>query len=181
MKLIPIKETFIDNKIIILRDERVILDMHLAELYEVETRVLKQAVRRNIERFPDDFMFELTDDEIDIMVSQDVIPSRQVLGGALPFAFTENGVAMISSVLKNKKSIEVNISIMRAFTLLRKLFQSESEIKQELEDIKGIVLEQGSSIQILFDYVNQLEKIKEDELSFKKRTRIGYKQSDKQL
>ena len=110
MNLIPIKESVIANKIFILREERVILDMHLAELYEVETRVLKQAVRRNIERFPNDFMFVLTDDEIDIMVSQNVIPSRQVLGGASPFAFTENGVAMISSALKNKKSIEENIS-----------------------------------------------------------------------
>ena len=89
MKLIPIKESAIANKIFILREERVILDMHLAELYEVETRVLKQAVRRNIERFPNDFMFILTDDEIDIMVSQNVIPSKQLLGGAYPFAFTE--------------------------------------------------------------------------------------------
>jgi hypothetical protein len=84
----------IANKIILLRDEKVIIDFHLSELYEIETRVLKQAVRRNKDRFPDDFMFELTDNEIDIMVSQNVIPSKQVLGGAKPFAFTETGVAM---------------------------------------------------------------------------------------
>lgn len=176
MRLNPVKEIVIANKIIILRDERLILDMHLAELYEVETRVLKQAVRRNIERFPNDFMFELTDDEIDIMVSQNVIPSRQVLGGAHPFAFTENGVAMISSVLKNKKSIEVNISIMRAFTLLRKLFQSENMIIKELEQIKGIVLDQGSSIQLLFEYLDHLEEDKKEEQDFKTRPKIGYKQ-----
>lgn len=110
MKLIPIKESVIANKIFILREERVILDLHLSELYEVETRVLKQAIRRNIERFANDYMVILTDDEIDIMVSQNMIPSRQLLGGAYPFAFTENGVEMISSVLKNNKADNRKIS-----------------------------------------------------------------------
>ena len=86
------------------------LDVHLAELYEVETRVLKQAVRRNKDRFPDDFMNELTDDEIEYVVSQTVIPSKRQLGGAVPFALTENGVAMLSSVLTSKRAIEVNIA-----------------------------------------------------------------------
>jgi hypothetical protein len=84
-------EAVIASKIITLRDERVILDVHLAELYDVETRVLKQAVRRNRDRFPDDFMYELTDVEIDTVVSQNVIPAKKFLGGATPFAFTENG------------------------------------------------------------------------------------------
>ena len=96
------------------------LDFDLAELYEVETRVLKQAVKRNIQRFPPDFMFELTGNEINNLVSQNVIPSKSYLGGAAPFAFLEPGVAMLSSVLKSAKAIEVNINIIRAFIAVRK-------------------------------------------------------------
>jgi len=87
----------------LLREEKVMLDVHFAEMYGVETRALKQAVRRNFDLFPDDFMFELTPEEIDIVVSQNVIPSRKHLGGSAPFAFTETGVAMLSSVLKSKR------------------------------------------------------------------------------
>ncbi|MBK9735744.1 MAG: ORF6N domain-containing protein [Saprospiraceae bacterium] len=116
-----------------MRDERVILDIHLAELYGVETRVLKQAVKRNIERFPDDFMFELNDDEIDEVVSQNVIPSKSYFGGANPYAFTETGVAMLSSVLKSSKAVEMNIAIMRTFVALRKLAINYDELLKKLE------------------------------------------------
>jgi hypothetical protein len=92
----------------------------LAELYEVETKVLKQAVKRNIERFPHDFMFELNEEEIQLMVSQFVIPSKSYFGGSKPFAFSEQGVSMLSAVLKSKKAIQVSISIMRAFTIIKK-------------------------------------------------------------
>lgn len=95
-----------------IRNQKVMLDFDLAELYETETRILKQAVRRNIERFPRDFMFELTESEIVLLVSQSVIPSKSKLGGAKPYAFTEQGVAMLSSVLNNEKAIEINIAIM---------------------------------------------------------------------
>jgi hypothetical protein len=105
-------EAIIASKIFPIREEKVILDVHHAELYEVETRVLKQAVRRNRDRFLYDFMYELTDVEIEHVVSQKVIPSKRHLGGAVPFAFTENGVAMLSSVLTSKRAIEVNIAIM---------------------------------------------------------------------
>src|SRR5437870_4265474 len=98
----------IQKKIYEIRMQKAMLDYDLAALYEVETRALKQAVRRNIHRFPEDFMFELTRDEIEQMVSQNVIPSKSYLGGALPFAFTEQGVAMLSSVLKSKKAVQVN-------------------------------------------------------------------------
>ena len=95
--------SIIQNKIYEIRGIRVMLDFDLAEMYQVETRALKQAVKRNISRFPSDFMFVLTEQEIDIMVSQFVIPSKKHLGGALPFAFTEQGVAMLSSVLRSEK------------------------------------------------------------------------------
>jgi hypothetical protein len=126
----------IQGKIFIIRGSKVMLDFHLAELYEVETRALKQAVRRNMERFPSDFMFELTDEEIDLMVSQNVIPSKSYFGGAIPFAFTEQGVAMLSSVLKSKKAIEVNISIMRAFALLRQHLSDTKELNAKIEALE---------------------------------------------
>lgn len=116
-----LREAIIASKIITIREEKVILDIHLSELYEVETRALKQAVRRNRDRFPYDFMYELTKDEIEFVVSQNVIPFRRHLGGAIPFAFTVYGVAMLSSILNSKRAIDVNIAIMRTFTMLRKM------------------------------------------------------------
>ncbi|MBL7931238.1 MAG: ORF6N domain-containing protein, partial [Bacteroidia bacterium] len=100
------------NQIYNLRGHKVMLDISLAELYGVENRALKQAVRRNADLFPTDFMFILREREVNSMVSQNVIPSRQSLGGALPFAFTETGVAMLSRVLKSKRAKEMNVAIM---------------------------------------------------------------------
>jgi hypothetical protein len=129
----------IQFKIIELRGQKVILDFHLAELYEVETRTLKQAVRRNMERFPDDFMFELSQDEFNVlkinMRSQTVIPSY-VSTGYSPLAFTEQGVAMHSSILKSKKSITVNNAIMRAFVMLRQYFMDYKELKLHIEKLE---------------------------------------------
>jgi len=115
-----VKENKIQDKIFTIRDCQVLLDKDLAELYKVETRTLKQSVRRNRNRFPNDFMYELTNDEIDSLVSQSVIPSRKHLGGAKPFVFTEQGVAILSSVLKSKIAIDVNIAIFRAFAKMRR-------------------------------------------------------------
>jgi len=134
---IAVVEERIIQKIVLLREEKVILDVHLAELYGVETRALKQAVRRNIDRFPVDFMFELTEDEIKTVVSQNVIPHKKYLGGSQPFAFTETGVAMLSSVLKSHTAIEMNIAIMRTFVALRKVASNYQEIMQILTDMRG--------------------------------------------
>ena len=108
------------------------LDFDLAEMYEVETRALKQAVKRNMGRFPVDFMFQLSEQEIRTMVSQSVIPSKSKLGGALPFAFTEQGVAMLSSVLNSEKAIEVNIAIIRTFVLVRQHALNHKELQDKL-------------------------------------------------
>jgi ORF6N domain len=124
------------SKILILRDEKVMLDFHLAEIYGVETRALKQAVRRNLILFPADFMFVLTEQEVEIVVSQNVIPSKQSLGGSNPFAFTEAGVAMLSGVLKSKRAKQMNIAIMRAFVLMRKMLLSNTELRLEIEKNK---------------------------------------------
>jgi hypothetical protein len=108
-----------ERRILHVRGQKVLLDYDLAQLYGVETRALKQAVRRNRDRFPSDFLFELSDGEIDDMVSQNVIPGRGKLGGASPMAFTEQGVAMLSSVLRSPRALKVNIGIMRTFVHLR--------------------------------------------------------------
>ena len=101
----------IASKILLIRGEKIILDFHLAELYRIETRVLKQSVKRNSERFPSDFMFELTENEINNLVSQNVIPSKSYLGGAFPYAFTETGVAMLSSVIKSKQAVDITLPL----------------------------------------------------------------------
>ena len=130
----------IRNKIFEVRGCRVMLDYHLAELYQVETRALKQAVKRNIERFPSDFMFVLTKEEANLLlsigVSQNVIPPDYNFGAALPMAFTEQGVAMLSSVLRSKVAIEVNISIMRAFVLMRQMVIGYEELLRRIEELE---------------------------------------------
>lgn len=170
-----LQEAIIASRIITLRNEKVILDVHLAELYEVETRALKQSVRRNIDRFPSDFMYELTDIEIDYLVSQNVIPSKGHLGGAIPFAFTENGVAMLSSILKSKKAIGINISIIRTFTILRKMMYSHKEILAEMEMVRGRLSDHDNKFLIIFEYLKQFEQSKQQELQQANRKRIGFK------
>lgn len=162
-----IKEDNIANHIYFLRGHNVILDFDLASLYGVETRVLKQAVKRNISRFPDDFMFELSTDEIDFVVSQNVIPSRKHLGGAIPYAFTEQGVAMLSGVLKSSRAIQVNIAIMRAFVQLRKLISTHKDLVNKINDLEKKYDEQ---FKLIFTALRQLIQ-KENE----PRKRIGYK------
>jgi len=122
----------IQHKIYEIRGQRVMMDFDLADLYEVETRVLNQAVKRNIKRFPTDFMFQLSNKEFDNLMSQFVISSW---GGTrkLPFAFTEHGITMLASVLRSEKAIEVNIQIVRAFIALRQYALGYAELNQKLE------------------------------------------------
>ena len=131
----------IRSRIYEVRGVRVMLDFDLAELYQVETRVLKQAVRRNLERFPEDFLFRLTLDESNLLiyneVSQIVIPPGYNTGGAEMFAFTEQGVAMLSSVLRSPRAIQVNISIMRAFVSMRNYIMSTRHIEAELAELRA--------------------------------------------
>lgn len=129
------------------------LDFDLAELYGIETRALKQAVRRNLDRFPDDFMFELVQDETAILVSQNVIPGLGKLGGAMPMAFTEQGVAMLSSVLRSGRAVQVNIAIMRAFVRLRQLLSSHADLAAKLADMEK---KYDSQFRTVFDAIRQL-------------------------
>ena len=140
----------IQKRIFTIRNQQVMIDRDLAELYQVETRALKQAVKRNIERFPDDFMFELTEDEINFMVSQNVIPSKKHLGGAKPYAFTEQGVSMLSSVLKSKIAIDVNIAIFRAFAKMRSFLLANAAIFQKFSYIEQKLLQHDENFEKIF-------------------------------
>jgi hypothetical protein len=169
-------DELIINKIILLRDQKVLVDRDLADLYGVETRVLNQAVKRNIKRFPDDFMFQMTSEEMNIWKSQIVISNNDRMGlRKPPFVFTEQGVAMLSSVLNSDTAILVNIQIMRVFTKLRRLLDSHKEILRKLESIEKKDIEQDEKILLIFEYLKQLEQIKQDETLLKERKRIGFK------
>jgi len=124
------------NQIIIIRNHKVILDRDIARLYQVETSALKRAVKRNISRFPKDFMFILNDSEVDQVVCHFGIPSKSVFGGSNPMVFTEQGVAMLSSVLRSETSVQVNIAIMRAFVHINKILQSNEKITTKLREIE---------------------------------------------
>jgi phage regulator Rha-like protein len=144
------------NRILVIRNQKVILDKDLATLYGVETRSLKQAVKRNIKRFPSDFMFVLNDKEINSMVSQNVIPSKSYLGGAKPYVFTEQGVAMLSSVLNSERAIEINILIMRAFVKLREIISTHKKVEQKLKEIENKLQDQEEQIVQIIQVINEL-------------------------
>lgn len=164
--------TTIKNSIHEIRGKRVILDYELAKMYEVETRVLKQAVRRNLDRFPEDFMFELTEMEIQNLVSQFVIPHIKHLGGAIPFAFTEQGVAMLSSVLKSKKAIQINIFIMRAFVMMRQWSLTYHELAERLAELECKHEQRFDGIEQVLNYFIQKDNQSRQQ---NQRKQVGYK------
>jgi hypothetical protein len=165
----------IADKILYMRGEKVILDFQIAELYGIETRALKQAVKRNQDRFPEDFMFQLNQIEIDTLVSHFVIPSKSYLGGATPYAFTETGVAMLSGVLKTKNAIEVNLAIMRTFVRLRRIYQNFEEFQNWRVNIDNTLSDHANQILLLFEYIKQIEESKRNQLEQQNRRRIGFK------
>jgi uncharacterized protein YjcR len=144
------------TKIIFLRGEKVLLDRDLAELYGVETKQLKRAVRRNLPRFPSDFMFELTREEYNSLRSQFGTLNRGAHSKYLPFAFTEQGVAMLSSVLNSDRAIEVNIAIMRAFVQLRKMIASNEELARKLEELEHKIEKHDEDIGLIFEAIREL-------------------------
>lgn len=149
---------------------KVILDFDLAALYGVETRALKQAVKRNRARFPGDFLYVLTKSEVDVLVSQSVIPSRGKFGGAAPYAFTEQGVAMLSSILHSPRAIAVNIAIMRTFVQLRRLMDSNRDLARRIDDLEKKYDEQFG---VVFDAIKALVADDEERKSRPKRE-IGF-------
>jgi hypothetical protein len=168
----------IQNKIYLIRSHKVMLDRNIAVLYSVKPIALRQQVKRNKDRFPEDFMFQLTDQEAHILLSQNVIPSIQSLGGALPYAFTEQGVAMLSSVLKSKRAVQVNIQIMRVFTKLREIMLSHKDLARKIDDLERKFetkfQNNDKSIMQIFNTLRQLmESSKYDETIYR-RTKIGF-------
>ncbi len=149
--IIPVE--IIQQRIFEIHGEKVMLDRHVAELYEVETRILNQAVKRNIERFPEEFMFQLGRDERDgvITICDDLQPLK--FARTMPFAFTEYGVAMLSSVLKSKRAIQVNIQIIKAFVKLRKMLSSHIELRRKLEAMEK---KYDKQFEVVFTAINQL-------------------------
>ena len=159
----------IRNKIFEIRGERVMLDFDLAQLYEIETKRLKEAVRRNLNRFPEDFMFELTKEEWEILRSQFATSSW---GGSryIPFAFSEQGVAMLASVLNSPKAIEVNIDIIRAFVILRRYALGYAELNKKLENF---MIETNMQFSDIYQALTELASKRE--LEEKPRKPIGFK------
>ena len=153
---LQVKTENIGGLIHIIRGEKVILDADLAGLYEVPTKALKRAVRRNIESFPSDFMFQLTEDETNRSRSQIVTLKRGQNIKYLPFAFTEQGVAMLSSVLNSAKAIQVNIAIMRAFVQMRKFFETHKELALKIEELEKSISSHDEDIILIFEAIKQL-------------------------
>jgi hypothetical protein len=143
----------IESKILLIRGLNVILDRDIAALYGVKPIALRQQVKRNKDRFPGDFMLKLTRKEAEILVSQNVIPSKRSLGGYLPYAFTEQGVAMLSSVLNSKRAIYVNIQIMRTFAKLRRILLSHADLKRKIEEIEK---KYDHQFKVVFDIIGKL-------------------------
>jgi hypothetical protein len=164
--LIPIER--IEQSILLIRGQKVMLSTDLADLYQVEPRVLVQAVKRNISRFPQDFMFQLTEEEYSNLKSQIVISSWGGLRRARPYAFTGQGVAMLSSVLRSKRAIQVNIEIMRAFVRLRRILSSHADLARKLDELEK---KYDAQVRVVFDAIRRLMAPKEPEPSKKK---IGF-------
>jgi len=169
-----IREDNITDLIYFIRGVKVMFDFDLANLYGVETKRLKEKVRRNIGRFPKDFMFILTFEEFKILRSQFASSSW---GGSRHdhMVFTEQGVAMLSSILNSERAISVNIQIIRVFTRMRKMIESHKEILRKLELLEKKDLELDEKVTLIFEYLKELEQSKQEETDFKQRKRIGFK------
>ena len=173
-KAIIISEKAIESKIYFIRGQKVMMDSDLAEMYGVETKALKQAVKRNMDKFPDDFMFELTAEEAeDFSRSHFVTLKRGQNIKYLPFTFTEHGVLMLSSVLRSKQANEVNIRIMRVYSKMKELIMLNKDILLKLEKLERSSDKHDKDIQIIFSYIKKLieQPVKE------KTTRIGFKKN----
>jgi hypothetical protein len=177
----------IQNRIYEIRDQRVMLDRDLAFLYEVQTKVLNQAVKRNIERFPVDFMFQLTREEYAFLkfTAQDldnteplrsqIVTSKEKGGDRyLPYAFTEQGVAMLSGILNSEKAISMNIAIMRTFVAIKKAVLNHDDLKEQLRQIKERVGEHDAQLNQIYDAMENLLDEKSAQRKWEERQRIGF-------
>jgi len=146
------------------------LDRDLAELYDVKAIRLREQVKRNADRFPEKFMFQLTTDETDCMVSQNAIPSKQHLGGTLPYAFTEHGILQLSNVIRSSRAVQMSINIIEVFVKMREILTTNKDLLIEMEEIRKKVIGQDEKIELIFNYLKQFVKNQE-----KPRSIIGFK------
>jgi len=170
---LQILDEVIMNQIYFVRGQKVMLDTDLATLYEVETKQLKRQVRRNSDRFPQDFMFELTIEEYNSLRCQIGTLEKGAHSKYLSMAFTEQGVSMLSSVLNSSRAIKVNIQIIRIFTRMRQMLMDNTEIRLEIEKIKGDLSSHGKNMEVVFQYLDEL--LKNPDNPSPRRTRIGFK------
>lgn len=167
--VIPIER--IQQCIYLIRNQKVMLDKDLASLYDVKPIALRQQVKRNADRFPPDFMYQLTDKEVNILLSQNVIPSRKSLGGYNPYAFTEQGVAMLSSVLRSKRAVEVNIAIMRTFVKLRQILADNSLLRRKIESMERKYDEKFQQVFTVLKYMIAEETKPKQTFGFHRKTK----------
>jgi len=172
MNKIIVPDEVITNKIYFIRNTKVMLDRDLAELYDVKPFRLREQVKRNIEKFPEHFMFRLAENEVDIMVSQNAIPSKQVLGGSLPYVFTEHGILQLSNVLKSERATQMSIKIIEIFVSLREFLTDSLSLKLEVEEIKKKLANQNKNIELVFSYLDELIEKQDNKIE---REKIGYK------
>ncbi len=166
--LVP--QEYIESKILLMRDKKVMLDRDLARLYGVETRSLNQAVKRNNDRFPEDFMFQLTKTEANHLVSQNVIPSKRSLGGSLPYVFTERVTLMVANIIKSTSAVKMSIVIVRAFVKLREMMLSHKELQKKIEAMERRHDKHDEHFQIIFKTIKEMLNPPVEE-----KGKIGYK------
>jgi hypothetical protein len=176
-KKLIMKLTVIQNKIYEIRNQRIMLDFDLSELYKVETKVLNQAVKRNLARFPKDFMFQLTQKEWESLRSQFVTleTGRGKYSKYLPFAFTEHGVTMLASVLKSDRAAKMNIAIVRAFIGLRQLAHNYKELAVQFSELRTRIGEHDVQLNQIYDAIENLLDEKTEKKGWEERERIGFK------
>ena len=166
----------IQNRIHEIRGQKVILDFDLANIYEIETRIMNQAVKRNARRFPEDFMFQLTEGEF-ISISSQIVtryPAKRPKT-ALPYAFTEHGVTMLASILRTNKAVEMNIAVVRAFIALRKIAHQRNDITAKLEQLSSRIDEHDIQLKAIYDAIENLLDEQSEQKTWEERERIGFK------
>lgn len=174
-KNIVLSDAMVISKIYVIRNVRVMFDRDLAELFEVKAIRLREQVKRNMEKFPSHFMFQLTNEEVAIMVSQNAIPSRQILGGYLPYVFTEYGVLQLANVLKSSRATQVSIKIIEVFVRMREMLINNLSLKLEIEEIRKKLVNHDNQIELVFSYLDELIEKKHNP---KPRRAIGFKRSN---
>ncbi len=173
-----LSDEVIVNKIYLIRDKKVMLDRDLAELYGVETRRLKEQVKRNLSRFPENFMFVLSKEELENWRKEFGSTNKEIMGLRIPpYAFTEHGILMLANVIKSDRAIKVSIRIIEIFVRMRETLLSYKDVLKKLDEIERKYTDHDQKIMLIFEYLRQLEQAKQEELEFRNRKKIGYKRS----